>query len=59
MAFHGILKCLACEDSWFGGVARTSGSGSSRTGANATFTDAQMMSSRYFSVDVKDTLSND
>ncbi len=44
MAFHGILECFACEQKWFGGVTCTNGSGSSRTGAYANFTDAQIMS---------------
>jgi LmbE family N-acetylglucosaminyl deacetylase len=46
MAFHGILNCFASEKSWFGGVTCTDGSGSSRTGAYAEFTDAQMMAVR-------------
>ena len=47
MAFHGILECFACEEKWFGGVTCTNGSGSSRTGAYANFTDAQLMSVRH------------
>jgi LmbE family N-acetylglucosaminyl deacetylase len=46
MAFHGILECFANETKWFGGVTCTNGSGSSRTGAYAQFTDAQMMAVR-------------
>ena len=46
MAFHGILKCFAREDRWFGGVTCTNGSGSSRTGPFANCTDAQMMAIR-------------
>jgi len=46
MAFHGILACFAREDKWFGGVTCTNGSGSSRTGPYAAFTDAQMMNIR-------------
>lgn len=46
MAFHGILECFARDDKWFGGVTCTNGSGSSRTGAYAKFTDAQMMTVR-------------
>lgn len=46
MAFHGILTCFAREDKWFGGVTCTNGSGSSRTGAYANCTDAQMMAIR-------------
>lgn len=43
MAFHGILACFARDDRWFGGVTCTNGSGSSRTGPYAAFTDANMM----------------
>jgi LmbE family N-acetylglucosaminyl deacetylase len=46
MAFHGILECFARGDRWFGGVTCTNGSGSSRTGAYANCTDAQMMTIR-------------
>ena len=46
MAFHGILECFASETKWFGGVTCTNGSGSSRTGAYADFTDEQMMQVR-------------
>src|SRR5277367_4938486 len=46
MAFHGILECFASGTKWFGGVTCTNGSGSSRTGAYAQFTDAQMMAVR-------------
>jgi LmbE family N-acetylglucosaminyl deacetylase len=46
MAFHGILACYAREDLWFGGVTCTNGSGSSRTGIYADFTDAEMMAVR-------------
>jgi LmbE family N-acetylglucosaminyl deacetylase len=46
MAFHGILECFARDDKWFGGVTCTNGAGSSRTGAYAQFTDAQMMAVR-------------
>ena len=46
MAFHGILNCFANADRWFGGVTCTNGSGSSRTGAYANCTDAQMMQTR-------------
>jgi LmbE family N-acetylglucosaminyl deacetylase len=46
MAFHGILTCFACQHKWFGGVTCTNGSGSSRTGPYAAFTDAQMMAVR-------------
>jgi len=46
MAFHGILECFASDTKWFGGVTCTNGAGSSRTGAYAKFTDAQMMDVR-------------
>ena len=46
MAFHGILKCFAREDRWFGGVTCTNGAGSSRTGPYADCTDAQLMAIR-------------
>jgi LmbE family N-acetylglucosaminyl deacetylase len=46
MAFHGIVDCFSREDKCFGGVTCTNGSGSARTGAYATYTDAQMMSVR-------------
>jgi LmbE family N-acetylglucosaminyl deacetylase len=46
MAFHGIQACYHSEAEWFGGVTCTNGSGSSRTGAYAKFTDEQMMAVR-------------
>jgi LmbE family N-acetylglucosaminyl deacetylase len=46
MAFHGILKCFANDQKWFGGVTCTNGAGSARTGAYAACTDAQMMKIR-------------
>jgi len=46
MAFHGILDCHADATKWFGGVTCTDGSGSSRTGAYADCTDAEMMAIR-------------
>ena len=46
MAFHGILECFANGKQWFGGVTCTNGAGSSRTGAYAQYTDAQMMAVR-------------
>lgn len=46
MAFHGILACFARDDRWFGGVTCTNGSGSSRSGPYADFTDAHMMEVR-------------
>jgi LmbE family N-acetylglucosaminyl deacetylase len=46
MAFHGILECFASDKKSFGGVTCTNGSGSSRTGPYANYTDAQMMEVR-------------
>ncbi|MBK1817257.1 PIG-L family deacetylase [Luteolibacter yonseiensis] len=46
MAFHGILRCFARDDQWFGGVTCTNGAGSSRTGPYAGFSDQEMMSIR-------------
>jgi LmbE family N-acetylglucosaminyl deacetylase len=46
MAFHGILECFASDAKSFGGVTCTNGSGSSRSGAYAPYTDAQMMAVR-------------
>ena len=46
MAFHGILSCFARDDQWFGGVTCTNGAGSSRSGAYAGHSDAQMMQVR-------------
>lgn len=46
MAFHGILECYEREDRWFGGVTCTNGSGSSRTGPYAAFSDEDMMAIR-------------
>ncbi len=42
MAFHGIAACFHAPDRWFGGVTCTNGAGSSRAGAYARFTDAEM-----------------
>lgn len=46
MAFHGILECFGRDDRWFGGVTCTNGAGSSRIGAYAACTDAEMMGIR-------------
>jgi len=46
MAFHGIQACFHSDAEWFGGVTCTNGSGSSRTGSYARFTDEQMMAVR-------------
>ncbi len=43
MAFHGIKECFHHpEQKWFGGVTCTDGTGSSRTGRYAEFTDENM-----------------
>jgi len=46
MAYHGILACFRSQEKWFGGVTCTDGSGSSRSGDYAEFTDAQMQQVR-------------
>lgn len=46
MAFHGILNCFDSNEKWFGGVTCSDGAGSSRTGAFAAFSDAEMMAIR-------------
>jgi LmbE family N-acetylglucosaminyl deacetylase len=46
MAFHGIVACFHCNTEWFAGVTCTNGSGSSRTGVYAAFTDEEMMKLR-------------
>lgn len=46
MAFHGILACFHSDEMWFGGITCTNGSGSSRVGPYADFTDAQMIAVR-------------
>lgn len=46
MAFHGIAACHGSDSEWFGGVTCTDGAGSSRTGAYAQLSDAQMMERR-------------
>lgn len=46
MAFAGILDCFGSGAKWFGGVTCTNGSGSSRTGTYASYTDEQMMAVR-------------
>ena len=42
MALHGILAGYQNEDQWFGGVTCTDGSGSSRSGEYADFSDDEM-----------------
>ncbi|MDD5262798.1 MAG: PIG-L family deacetylase [Methylacidiphilales bacterium] len=46
MALHGILACFHSPSEWFGGITCTNGSGSSRTGSYADFTDEQMQAVR-------------
>lgn len=46
MAYHGIAECFGRNDKWFSGVVVTNGSGSSRTGVYADFTDEQMQAVR-------------
>lgn len=46
MAFHGILQCYLQPGKSFGGITCTNGSGSSRTGAYAGYTDEQMQGVR-------------
>jgi len=46
MAFHGIHSCYHKENEWFAGVTCTNGSGSARSGAYATYSDAEMMTVR-------------
>lgn len=42
MAFHGIMECFHSREGWFGGITCTNGAGSARTGAYASFSDAEM-----------------
>lgn len=42
MALDGILQCFQRPDKWFTGVVVTNGSGSSRTGLYANYTDEEM-----------------
>jgi LmbE family N-acetylglucosaminyl deacetylase len=46
MAFHGIRLCIDDPEKWFGGVTCTNGSGSSRTGKFAQYSDEQMIAVR-------------
>jgi LmbE family N-acetylglucosaminyl deacetylase len=43
MAFHGIAECFASKDKHYAGVVVTNGSGSSRTGLYASYSDDQMV----------------
>lgn len=47
MAFDGILACYHSREEWFGGVTCTDGSGSARTGAYGSYTDAEMIAVRH------------
>src|SRR5512139_210104 len=42
MALDGILQCFQRPDRWFTGVVVTNGSGSSRTGLYANYTDEEL-----------------
>ncbi|MEM7147451.1 MAG: PIG-L family deacetylase [Verrucomicrobiota bacterium] len=46
MAFHGIAQCHQSPNHWFGGVTCSDGSGCSRSGPFANFTDDQMKAAR-------------
>jgi LmbE family N-acetylglucosaminyl deacetylase len=46
MAFHGVVECYDSNSQWFAGVTCTNGAGSSRSGAYADYTDAQMQEVR-------------
>src|SRR5437764_895540 len=46
MAFHGIIECFHDATNKFGGITITNGSGSSRIGPYAGYTDEQMMGVR-------------
>jgi LmbE family N-acetylglucosaminyl deacetylase len=46
MAFHGIRACHGSDAEWFGGITCTNGSGSSRAGAYAKYTDEKIMAVR-------------
>jgi len=42
LAYHGVLQAFASSEQWFTGVVLTNGSGSSRAGVYAEYTDEQM-----------------
>jgi LmbE family N-acetylglucosaminyl deacetylase len=46
MAFHGIEKCFASPELWFGAVTCTNGSGSPRAGEYAGYSDQEMAALR-------------
>jgi LmbE family N-acetylglucosaminyl deacetylase len=46
MAFHGIQKCFASKELWFGAVTCTNGGGSPRAGEYASFSDEDMAALR-------------
>lgn len=46
MAFHGIAECFRSETEWFGGIICTDGSGCSRSGPYAGYSDAGMIAIR-------------
>lgn len=47
MAFHGIVACYHSRENFFGGVTCTDGAGSARTGAYASYSDAEMIAVRH------------
>ena len=46
LAYEAIEKCYSNKSKWFGGVTATNGAGSSRTGAYANYSDAEMAAER-------------
>ena len=46
-AYNGIAECYGTKEKWFSGVTVTNGSGSSRAGKYASFTDSEMQAVRY------------
>ena len=46
MTIHGILSCFGKPDQWYCGVTCTDGSGSSRSGLYASYTDEEMRAVR-------------
>lgn len=46
MAYNGIVECFEKDNKWFTGVVVTNGSGSSRTGEFAKYTDEEMQGIR-------------
>ncbi len=46
MAYHGISACYQQDLAWFGGIVCTDGAGSSRSGAYAEYSDADLVACR-------------